>query len=254
MAQDAGMSRALFTCPGTWRGGMFGFVACAHALFLTALSLAKVPEPSINDKVVVVELLSMAPGSPVTKVEKPERPAVQPVVEPPPMPVKKRPVRTRKAISIVKAPPSPAIIEETISEVLPGVDAATPALVVVAPVVFGRAAPGNTSSAGDLVENGVPGGSGDSSASFDADYLRNPKPPYPPLSRRIREEGRVVLRVRVTAEGSAGDVEVRTSSGSSRLDESALRTVRRWKFIPARHGRAPVQSWVLVPIIFKLES
>ena len=70
----------------------------------------------------------------------------------------------------------------------------------------------------------------------------------------MREECRVVLRVLVTAEGVAGDVEVRASSGSARLDESALRTVKGWKFIPARRGPAPVQSWVLVPVIFKLES
>jgi protein TonB len=97
-------------------------------------------------------------------------------------------------------------------------------------------------------------GGGDSAATFDADYLRTPKPPYPPLSRRMREEGRVILRVLVTAEGGASDVEIRTSSGSARLDDSALRTVQRWKFIPARRGQTPVQSWVLVPVIFKLES
>ena len=99
----------------------------------------------------------------------------------------------------------------------------------------------------------APGG-GESQARFDADYLRNPAPPYPPMSRKMREEGRVVLRVLVTPEGTAGSLEIKTSSGSARLDESALRTVRQWKFIPARRGDAPVQSWVLVPVIFKLEQ
>ena len=106
---------------------------------------------------------------------------------------------------------------------------------------------------------GAPTGRGDSDggvvgARFDADYLKNPAPPYPPQSRRLGEEGKVILRVFVSADGNAQQVELKTSSGSSRLDDSALRTVRHWKFIPARRGGAAVESWVLVPILFKLES
>lgn len=93
-----------------------------------------------------------------------------------------------------------------------------------------------------------------SQARFDADYLKNPAPAYPPLSRRLGEEGKVVLRVSVTPQGTADSVEIKTSSGSSRLDEAAQRTVRNWKFIPAKRGDAAIQSWVLVPIIFKLEQ
>jgi protein TonB len=261
--QDAGMNNALFIHSGIWRGGILCFVVCAHALFLTALSLAKTPGPPIDNKVIMVETLPMplpmAPGPPEPKVVEPEPPVVQPAVEPPPpppepvpVPVKKKPVRPRKVAPVMKAP-LPAIIEETVSNEPPSARAATPTPIAEAPVVFGRGAPGNVSSASGPVKSGATGG-GDSTANFDADYLRNPKPPYPSLSRRMREEGRVVLRVLVTAEGAAGDVEVRASSGSARLDESALRTVRQWKFIPARRGHAPVQSWVLVPVIFKLES
>lgn len=89
---------------------------------------------------------------------------------------------------------------------------------------------------------------------FDADYLNNPAPAYPPLSRRAGEEGKVILRVSVSPQGSAEGVEIKTSSGSPRLDESAQKTVRTWKFIPAKRGDSAIQSWVLVPIIFKLEK
>ena len=88
----------------------------------------------------------------------------------------------------------------------------------------------------------------------DADYLRNPAPPYPPLARRMGEEGKVMLRVAVNALGSADSVEIKTSSGSNRLDEAARKTVLNWKFIPAKRGETAVASWVLVPIIFKLEQ
>ncbi|MDP1609898.1 MAG: energy transducer TonB [Sulfuritalea sp.] len=89
---------------------------------------------------------------------------------------------------------------------------------------------------------------------FDADYLDNPKPVYPAISRRLGEQGRVVLRVHVEADGRAAEVQLHTSSGSPRLDQSALDTVRRWKFVPARLGREPTAAWVLVPIAFTLKD
>jgi protein TonB len=89
---------------------------------------------------------------------------------------------------------------------------------------------------------------------FDANYLDNPKPNYPPLSRRSGEEGKVVLRVRVDAEGNASDVQLHAGSGFERLDNAALTTVRRWKFIPARSGGEFVAATVLVPIVFSLKD
>jgi len=89
---------------------------------------------------------------------------------------------------------------------------------------------------------------------FNADYLQNPAPQYPPLARRMREQGKVILRVLVDADGLAERVELRTSSGSARLDQSAQDTVKRWKFVPARQGERNVAAWVLVPITFTLEN
>lgn len=89
---------------------------------------------------------------------------------------------------------------------------------------------------------------------FNAAYLQNPVPDYPPLSRRLHEEGRVVLRVHVDTGGKADDVQVRSSSGFARLDDTARETVRLWKFVPAKRGAEPFAAWVLVPISFKLES
>ncbi|MGH8617296.1 MAG: TonB family protein [Burkholderiales bacterium] len=87
---------------------------------------------------------------------------------------------------------------------------------------------------------------------FDAAYLRNPKPVYPPAAKLAREEGLIVLRVLVGADGEAEKVELRTSSGSARLDESALEAVRKWKFVPARQGNVPLAMWVNVPVSFGL--
>jgi len=63
-----------------------------------------------------------------------------------------------------------------------------------------------------------------------------------------------MLRVLVSPQGNADAVEVRSSSGSRRLDDAALSTVKSWRFVPARHGEQPVAAWVLVPIAFTLEG
>jgi protein TonB len=89
---------------------------------------------------------------------------------------------------------------------------------------------------------------------FNADYLDNPSPVYPALSRRLHEQGRVVLRVLVNTRGAADDVQINASSGHARLDDSARDTVRRWKFVPARRGAEAVPAWVLVPVSFGLEG
>lgn len=89
---------------------------------------------------------------------------------------------------------------------------------------------------------------------FDADYLSNPPPVYPALSRRNQEEGRVVLRVLVGADGRTLSVETKTSSGWPRLDRAAEDAVRRWRFVPAREGDRAVQAHVLVPLSFSLED
>jgi protein TonB len=91
-------------------------------------------------------------------------------------------------------------------------------------------------------------------ARFDAAYLNNPAPVYPLLSRRLREEGKVLLRVQVSAQGRAEHLYVKKSSGYRRLDEAAQQAVSQWRFIPARQGAEPVTSDVTVPIVFRLQD
>ncbi len=90
--------------------------------------------------------------------------------------------------------------------------------------------------------------------NFNANYLNNPAPAYPPISRRQGHQGKVILRVLVNAGGDADQVEIRNSSRHDLLDQTALAAVRRWRFVPARQGDQPVAAWVLVPITFTLEG
>jgi protein TonB len=90
--------------------------------------------------------------------------------------------------------------------------------------------------------------------SFNAAYLRNPAPPYPPVARRSGEQGIVTLRVLVTPEGLPGRVQLEKTSGSIHLDNAAMEAVKGWRFTPARRGSEAVEGWVLVPIVFRLEG
>jgi periplasmic protein TonB len=89
---------------------------------------------------------------------------------------------------------------------------------------------------------------------FNAAYLRNPPPRYPPAARRSGEEGTVTLKVLVSAEGAPVRVELDQSSGSAPLDSAALDAVKGWRFVPARRGAQNVEGWVRVPVVFRLES
>ncbi len=87
---------------------------------------------------------------------------------------------------------------------------------------------------------------------FDAAYLKNPKPSYPLIARRMKLEGIVILQVLVSSEGKPEIVRLGKSSGSAVLDQAALTAVKQWSFLPARQGNNPISAWVDVPLRFRL--
>ncbi|WP_374326778.1 energy transducer TonB [Azonexus sp.] len=214
------MSYTLHQPSSARRGGLLSIVIGLHVGVLLAVLAAKTIAPQMAETPLVVDLL------PAPQVEDQPQARPLPVVQPQPVPRKPAPL-----------PKAPAPVLETTNSAAPA------ELAPIAPPPEVEPSP-----PAPPVPPAV------SQARFDTDYLRNPPPPYPPLARRMGEEGKVILRVSVTPQGTAEAVEIRTSSGSKRLDEAALKTVRNWKFIPAKRGDVAVQSWVLVPIIFKLEQ
>lgn len=98
------------------------------------------------------------------------------------------------------------------------------------------------------------GGAGDSAPLVDASAAGNAKPVYPRASKALGEQGVVTLEVFVTIDGTVGDIRISRSSGYDRLDESALRAVRQWHFIPARQGGKQISMWYTQPITFDLKS
>jgi periplasmic protein TonB len=84
------------------------------------------------------------------------------------------------------------------------------------------------------------------------EYLREPLPRYPPQSKRLREQGVVVLRVLIDEQGHACTIDVETSSGHPRLDAAAREAVERAAFRPYIEDGSPRRALVLIPIEFAL--
>ncbi|MDP3229945.1 MAG: energy transducer TonB [Acidovorax sp.] len=89
--------------------------------------------------------------------------------------------------------------------------------------------------------------------SSDAAYLNNPKPGYPAISKRMGEQGKVVLRVLIGTDGLPQKVEISKSSGFDRLDRQAQEAVMRWRFVAGKRNGVPETMWNLVPVNFVLE-
>lgn len=130
-----------------------------------------------------------------------------------------------------------------------------PAAAIDATSAAGLAKTGSDGGAAPNHVLGMGGGAGGSGASMEghAAYGEAPAPDYPIDARRMEQQGVVMLRVLVAADGSTKRVEIARSSGFQLLDTVARDTVReRWRFVPAMRDGAAVESWVIVPIRFAL--
>ncbi|GAB3248424.1 hypothetical protein GCM10027296_11430 [Chitinimonas naiadis] len=88
----------------------------------------------------------------------------------------------------------------------------------------------------------------------DAQHLNNQMPAYPGLSRKLGEQGRVLLSVYILADGTVGEIKLKKSSGYDRLDDAALNAVKRWKYIPAKQAGTPINFWFVQPFDWSLNS
>lgn len=86
------------------------------------------------------------------------------------------------------------------------------------------------------------------------EYLVPPVPEYPPPSRRLNEQGQVLVRVLVDAQGLPQQLSLLRSSNHPRLDDAALAAVRRARFKPYTENGAALPFWVVVPLLFEIEG
>lgn len=79
-------------------------------------------------------------------------------------------------------------------------------------------------------------------------------PAYPALSRRLGEEGKLVLQVELDETGRIDKAKIVQSSGYSRLDNAALSAVKTWRCRPATRNGHPVPAVALQPFNFVIEG
>ena len=195
----------------------------------------------VVEVVVPVMAISQAePPPPPPKPPEPVKPPEPPKLTPPPktpQPVLTPPPTPQPPAPATPEPPA-VLAAPTAAPTAPAVQAAPPAPPPPAPP-----APPPPPAAPAKVE--MP--------SSKADYLHNPPPDYPRMSKRLGEQGKVVLKVLIGTDGAPQKVELVTSSGFERLDKSAMDAAMRWRYVPGKRGGVPEAMWYQVPIQFTLE-
>ncbi|MDF1485065.1 energy transducer TonB [Ramlibacter sp. H39-3-26] len=209
-----------------------GVVVALHVVALWAMQ-ASLLQRAV-EVIVPVQLLSEF-------IEPPKPKPAPPAPPPPPAPIK-RPT--------IKSPP-PAPMPLAIADPTPAPDA--PVGVTTpqppAPPIAAPAAP----PAPPPAPPAPPAPPKIELPSSAADYLQNPSPPYPTISRRLGEQGKVVVRVLIGTDGLPQKAEIRQSSGYERLDQAAYNTVLKWRYVPGKRNGAPEAMWFNIPLNFVLE-
>lgn len=80
------------------------------------------------------------------------------------------------------------------------------------------------------------------------------EPYYPPQVIREGGEGTVLLSIYILADGRVGEVKLDRSSGHAKLDESALREAKKWRFVPGTSDGRPMAMWKQLPVTFRLNT
>lgn len=188
------------------------------------------PEPITPPTIQGVMILSEATPVPVM----PPKPVAKP-----PLPTPAKPVTTIPPVK--NAPPSEKAITQP--NVVPVVEK-TPPKEDVLPEVAPQPAPQQPVKEPETI---IPPRS-------DAAHLNNPAPSYPSMSRRLAEQGRVILDVYILANGQVGELRIKQSSGFKRLDDAAMQAVKKWQYVPAHRGSEAIPFWYIQPLSFSLNS
>jgi periplasmic protein TonB len=239
----------------------------------TGVQLVFVPAPAASSAAANVAVATPPDRDAVAPAETAASPRLMPTDEPvsplpPPPPV----AVAEPSSAALPLPPPPPAAPEMVSK--PPVAPARPAPVVHAPppmrVVAARpfippaaqpaTSPQPTPPAQAEARSTTTGAIGVGAAAAIipprpvAGMDTNRAPAYPRLARERGEQGRVLLRVNVSADGSPIEVAVVQTSGHPSLDSAALTAIREWRFVPAMQAGRPVPAEADVPVRFRLDD
>jgi protein TonB len=164
------------------------------------------------------------PPAPVIAAKPPPQPVPTPVFTAPPPPPEPPPLRPPEAPSVPPAPPAPPVPPAPPAPVAPPLPP-TPVPAAPRQVVL-----------------------------TDSDWVRVPEIEYPLASRRLKEEGTVVVRALIDTRGVPKQVALQRSSGHARLDQQALRAAMSARVKPRTENGVPFEFWIAMPLAFELED
>ncbi len=223
---------------------------------LLALVLSGVLQPPKDIKeppTVVVQLLQPTPPKPLPPTPEPPKPEPPKPVPPKPQPPKPEPPKPiPQPLPVPQPQPTPAPVAP--APIAPANEAPVKPAPPAPPTPPAPPAPPTPPAPpAPPPPPAPPAQAPRTEVSITANYASgNAKPVYPTMAKRNGEQGTVVLRVLVRHDGTAGTVEVKSSSGFPRLDQSAVDAVKTWRFNPATVDGKAVDEWYQVPIPFKL--
>ncbi len=209
------------------RLGPLGLIVLLHIGFFYALQSGLLRKASdAIPREVIATFITPEPAQ--------EKPQPQPA-PPKTVPVVKKAVTPPKPAPVVQSAPSPKAISIDPSPPAPE----TPAPAATAPAPATPPAPAAPAQP-RTITSGI-------------EYIQPPQPEYPPISRRMGEEGKAVLRVLVNEKGRPERIELQKSTGIARLDEAARKAVLRALFKPFIEDGKAVPAYAIVPINFQLD-
>ena len=196
---------------------------------------------------VVVPVMAISQAEPPPPPPKPPEPP-KPVDPPKPLPLTPPPKTVQPVLT-----PAPPVASPEPPAVLSAPTAAPTAPAVPAATALSPAPPPPPAPTPPPAAPAPPPPPKVELPSSKADYLHNPPPDYPRMSKRLGEQGRVVVKVLIGEDGRAQKVELLTTSGFERLDKSAMEAAMRWRYVPGKRGGVAEAMWYQVPIQFTLE-
>jgi protein TonB len=192
----------------------------------------------VTEVVIPVQILAevVEPPKPVEPPSPPAPPPPTPQVKPEVKPeAKPKPAVRPKPRPVALSTPTPPAPDAPVGDPRPPPPVATPA--PTAPE-----SPAPTAPAPPAVQP----------PSTDADYAQDCKPAYPSMSKRIGEQGRVIVSVLVGADGRPKNVDIKQSSGFDRLDAAARQAMLRCRFVPGTVNGVARDMAYDAPVIFNL--
>lgn len=220
------------------------------------------PKPVVHKRVLQGVLITRAPAKSEQKPVEQSPNKAKPAINQTPQVIKTPPEKTRisKPKTVQKAVKKKAVKEaraeltdknkpEIANKPSPQVKQKPPALINKSQATPAQTnTPEDTPTVSEHVTNAV------IPPRIDAALGNNPSPPYPRISRRLKEQGTVLLEIYILADGQVGEMRIKQSSGYRRLDQAARAAVAKWRYQPAQKNGRSIAYWYVQPIYFSLND